>query len=324
MAFIEEGVRAEVKHTIVADIVDALRKFDTRNVLSKKGVRSFVRRSSHAVGLLVTLRPFPQSIWASLSGSGNAPTDTIWKRQIQHALGWMKAFLNDELPGLQRRFTFDEDLQRGLAIEMGTDASPFGMGGWLSEQGVITKFFACEVSEDDLEISGIERGSCKGQQVLDALAILVAMRPWHDVAKLGRLQRSVRGDNIGALSLVVKMRPASAQADIVARELALLTARARFPPRVTQQRSLMFSLTCCPARMTRRRIRIMSCRIRFLEMHPAVSVHRGRELGIRRLEKRLRITVWSRGESLAVEIYRRLRMEESMLSVGPSDMQTYT
>lgn len=173
----EAGIRAEVKHTIVEDIVNALRKFDTQNVLSVKDVRSFVGRSNHAAGLLVTLRPFLQSIWAALSGPGNAPPNTIWKRQIQHALGWMKANFYDELPGLQRNFTLDEYLQKGLVIEIGTDASPYGMGDWLSEQGVITRYFACEVSEDDVNIYGLERGSCKGQQVLEALAILIRENP---------------------------------------------------------------------------------------------------------------------------------------------------
>ena len=107
------------------------------------------------------------------------------------------------------------------------------MGGLLSEEGVISKYYACQVTDDDLEIYGIERGSCKGQQVLEALAILVAMRLWHQPGSTKRTQCSVRGDNVGALTLVVKMRPASAQQAIVARELALLTAQSAFPPSVT-------------------------------------------------------------------------------------------
>ena len=42
----------------------------------------------------------------------------------------------------------------------------------------------------------------------------------------------VRGDNVGALTLVVKMRPSTKQQAIISRELALVTSKAAFPPAV--------------------------------------------------------------------------------------------
>jgi CRP-like cAMP-binding protein len=102
----------------------------------------------------------------------------------------------------------------------------------MTVKGKVTKYFACAVTEDDLTIFAIERGSCNGQQTLEALAILVALRLWYHPDDAKRLNLSVRGDNVGSLTLLLKMRPSSSSQAIVARELALLTARAAFPPRV--------------------------------------------------------------------------------------------
>ena len=227
-----DGIDASAKETIVQDISDAVHKFSQSNILSKKDVRSFVGRANHAAGLLVTLRPFLQSIWASLASDGCEVHNSIWRKQIQHSLSWLSAFLKAEVPGMLRRFTQDEYLQKGPAIEIGTDASPYGMGGWLAAEGHIVKYFACPVSTDDLQIFGIEKDSCSGQQLLEALAILIALRLWLTKTDK-RVRVSVRGDNVGALSLVMKMRPSSASLAIIAREIALLTVKDAFPPRVT-------------------------------------------------------------------------------------------
>jgi hypothetical protein len=181
----------------------------------------------------MTLRPFLQSIWAALSAPDcGGPANTVWTKQIEHSLAWMRSFFAAELPGLERHFTLAEYRCEGPLVEIGTDASPWGLGGWLSVSGKVTKYFSCAVSNDDLQIFKIERGSCSGQQVLEGLAILVALRLWYDEDGPGKINLCVRGDNVGALTLLIKMRPASAQQAIIARELALITVRAAFPPRV--------------------------------------------------------------------------------------------
>lgn len=42
--------------------------------------------------------------------------------------------------------------------------------------GEITHRCYCEVTQDDLDFYNIKRGSCVGQQVLEGLVILVALR----------------------------------------------------------------------------------------------------------------------------------------------------
>ena len=117
-------------------------------------------------------------------------------------------------------------------MEVGTDASPYGMGGWLALNGTIIRYFAAALTEDDADIYGHPLGQSVGQQTGEALAILVAARIWEDAFCNRRVSLRVRGDNVGALTLVVKMRPSSAQQAIVCRELALVTSKAAFPPDV--------------------------------------------------------------------------------------------
>ena len=89
------------------------------------------------------------------------------------------------------------------------------------------------MSQHDLDIFKIERGSCDGQQTLGSLAILVALRAWTDKHSSRKFRLQVRGDNVGALSLVLKMRPGSPQQALIAREIALEVVHFAFPPSVT-------------------------------------------------------------------------------------------
>ena len=64
------------------------------------------------------------------------------------------------------------------------------------------------------------------------LALLVAVKLWASDFTTKHLSLQVRGDNVGALVLMITMRPRTAQLAIIAREMALCLATASFPPRV--------------------------------------------------------------------------------------------
>ena len=48
-------------------------------------------------------------------------------------------------------------------IDIGTDASPWGLGGWLSVNGTITQYFASPITADDEAKYGHQIGDNKGQ-----------------------------------------------------------------------------------------------------------------------------------------------------------------
>ena len=73
-------------------------------------------------------------------------------------------------------------------------------------------------------------GTPDGQQLWECLAVLVAVDAWTKLWQEERIVLKVRGDNVGALTLLIKMRPSSPALAIVARELALRLIELSFPP----------------------------------------------------------------------------------------------
>ncbi len=51
------------------------------------------------------------------------------------ALQWPHAFFSGSIGGVERFFRLDAFLHHGPTIEIGIDASPWGMGGWLAKDG---------------------------------------------------------------------------------------------------------------------------------------------------------------------------------------------
>jgi hypothetical protein len=226
------GVRASVKEAIVQDVRADLKRFLSLNVVSHKELHSLVGKLSHCAGLLITLRPFLQALWAALYAvpTANAPPNTIWTKQIAPTLVWIAAFFDGAVGGIERFFRLDAFLRQGPVVEIGTDASPWGLGGWLSIDGTITHYFACPISAEDQSIYSMPSGCAEGQQLWECLAVLVAIDVWSTQWQQDRIVLKVRGDNIGALTLLLKMRPATPSLAIVARELALKLIELSFPP----------------------------------------------------------------------------------------------
>ena len=127
-------------------------------------------------------------------------------------LEWIIAFLSGVRGNLVRRLTVEDYLRRGVFVGITTDASPYGLGGVIEVGGVIVGWFADQVGSTDRQILGLgEVPSCKDQQVLEALAVLVALRTWkhHWLGK--RVTLCVRTDNIAALTMICNMQPHSTQ-----------------------------------------------------------------------------------------------------------------
>ena len=94
------------------------------------------------------------------------------------------------------------------------------------------QLYSLPITADDMRIYDISAYDSKGQQLWECLAMLVALRLWLPECLKQRLDFSVRGDNIGAITLLLKMRPKDANHAIVGRELALVLIQAPFFPEV--------------------------------------------------------------------------------------------
>ena len=117
-----------------------LDQFSKLNVIPLKELGSFIGKVNHAAGLLVTIRPFLQPLWAALYGPEGKVSGTVWTKQIAHSLTWLRAVFNHSMPGMVRTNHLADFLGHGDKVEIGTDASPWGLGGWLAINNIIVIF----------------------------------------------------------------------------------------------------------------------------------------------------------------------------------------
>ena len=140
-----------------------------------------------------------------------------------------------QIGDMKRTLHVDSYLRRGPKIVITTDASPYGIGGIISVDGMITGYFSDKVTDPDRRILSLAPGcSSKNQQVLEALCMLVALRIWSEFWLKGRVMLTVRSDNLSTLALVAKMQPHSPQMGIIAREVALDVAVASYAPDIVE------------------------------------------------------------------------------------------
>ena len=107
---------------------------------------SHVGRLSHVASIINYLRPFLAELYAALYAGD---TSYVWRKQIQHALDWIQAFMHDEGASLSRTYKVATYLGKGQAIEINMDASPWGLGAYISINGVILEFFRSAISVEE-------------------------------------------------------------------------------------------------------------------------------------------------------------------------------
>ena len=116
-----EGVRVVVKESIIQDILDDLHRFSSLNVISVKELQLLLGRLNHAAGLLITLRPFMEPMWAALAEQAKgkvsgAPINTIWTKQIEASLQWFRAFFDGKGTHLERFFSIEAYARTGTVL----------------------------------------------------------------------------------------------------------------------------------------------------------------------------------------------------------------
>ena len=102
-----------------------------------------------------------------------------------------------------------------------TVASPYGIGGFVSVNGVVTEYFADHISPTDCKILQREHGSHEEQQAFEALGLLVAFRLWKPLLLHSRACITFRADNVGALTVIAVVKGKGHSLETIARELAL-------------------------------------------------------------------------------------------------------
>ena len=173
-----------------------------------------------------------EPMWAAWAAdSPERHPNCVCSLQTDTETKWPITFFTGHGATIERFFSLDAYSRVGTTVVIGTDASPWGLGGRLMVDGVIKEYFASPITPKDVTKFGFTIGCNKGQQVWEALAILVAVDLWAEYWQRQRIVLMVKSDNVTALSLLIKMRPPKwSGLAIVARELALKLVDLSFPP----------------------------------------------------------------------------------------------
>ena len=228
------AVEVEVPTAKVAELMDLVTEVLSGNVVPVKLLRTVIGKCMAIASVIYVWRPFVQELYASLQCTGNAPANCVWTRQVQHTLFWIYAFLKQERGSITRIYDVQQYRGAGDLVDITWDASPYGMGAFLSCNGDILEFFAIGISENDQTILGTKSGTSEGQQLWECLSGLIAMRLWTRWWQCKRARLRLRSDNISALTLFSQLKSHSRQLAIIAREFSLDLGAATFKPEIAQ------------------------------------------------------------------------------------------
>lgn len=187
-------------------------------------VQAMAGRASWAAGVVPCLGSMLEPIWAAIADVRRHPARVteVWVplRRIRHACAWILEVLAGRSGAIEQ--TYHTQYYFGEAsFTITVDASPWGLGGFISHLGQPLGWFADQIWPEDVARLGVVIGSSASQAVLEALAILVAVRMWAPLWKSRRLTVCVRSDSITALGALNKQRSRAPRLAAVMREFAL-------------------------------------------------------------------------------------------------------
>ena len=199
-------------------------------------VQAMAGRASWAAGVVPCLGSMLDHIWAAIADVRKQPAaatatalapprrrdSSLWvpRRRIRHACEWLLAVLDGRQGALEQLYRAPHYFGEGSFV-MTVDASPWGLGGYLSFRGRAIGWFADRIWPEDVARLRIEIGSAVSQAVVEALALLVAARMWAPLWRGQRLRVCARSDSEAALGAISKQRSQSRSIAIIIRELAL-------------------------------------------------------------------------------------------------------
>ncbi|CAK0840195.1 unnamed protein product, partial [Prorocentrum cordatum] len=155
----------------------------------------------------------------SLVGKGN------------HIAGMIEAYERSRLP---RQCRVRAYFGYAMRVSIVADASPWGLGGHLLIEGAVKAYFASPLTQIDADLLRAPLGEAAGQQVWEALAMLVALRLWKQVWLQQGARLAATADSISTLALLLNFRAKTSSygLGVVCREMALEFGDRAYKPRV--------------------------------------------------------------------------------------------
>ena len=224
------------KPEIVQEVKVMTHEHDVQNVCSKKSLQTYVGKLNHIAGIVPVIRPFLSDVYGVIhqTADSHAPSNCYWTKQWRYVTVWMREFLANEGEELYREYRLQAYYGNGIQMQLVTDASPWGIGGYLVVSGTILTYFASKLTERDVRILNIQIGDSSAKQIAEALSVLVGLKLWSRLWQRPQVQLQIKSDNVGTLTLLKKLRTnyKSPNLGLIVREMALLFGRSSYQPRL--------------------------------------------------------------------------------------------
>ena len=229
-------LEVRAKPEIVQEVKAMTLEHENQNVCAKKALQTYVGKMNHIAGIVPVIRPFLSDIYGVIhqTADSRAPNNCFWTKQWRHVTVWMREFLANEGEGLYREYRLQAYYGHGVRMQLVTDASPWGIGGYLVVNDVIFTYFTSSLTEHDVRVLQLQIGESSAQQIAEALSVLVALKLWCKLWQRPHVQLQIKSGNVGTLTLLRKLRTnyKSASLGLIVREMALLFGRSSYRPRI--------------------------------------------------------------------------------------------
>ena len=192
--------------------------------LPLRRLRSFVGGLTWMMTIITWLRAWLAPLWSAVASAalwGGPPEKaTVGRRQVIHSLTWIAAFLGKQKGSITRVLPIRERHLQHL-VQIVCDASPYGMGAVLLEDGVPKQRLDDVFTDQDHKMLGTTAGSHEGQALFEALAVLVAIRAWMPLWRDHPTAVVIQSDSLAALGAAAKIGSSIPAMNTVMRELSL-------------------------------------------------------------------------------------------------------
>ena len=235
------AARGEAVMTLPRPFVDELIELlkpltSSKGHLSEKALLTIIGKCNRVAQIVPEARPFVGAMYAALTGAQHsraagrkeAPPGRHPARRFTTAARWMVQVLTASGPvfPLERRIQAGGPSATPVSDWVAQfDASPWGGGAILKNEGVIRKFWATAWSQEDFSHLNVRIGEPSAQCFLEFLTLFMCLELWGDPFVQESLQ--IVGDNVGALESALQLKGAGPMLAI-ARELAWRKARRRW------------------------------------------------------------------------------------------------
>ena len=188
-------------------------------IINRRCLRKLTGLVEWLAGLLPQLQPLAQQLWAAISSRG-VDRFHVWRRQIDLALRWLQALVDDESNKLQRTLSavppatvicieFDASTTEGGAILwfLSTTGQALPLAGLPTQTP--NAYLATRWTEQDCkaaQAAQAKKADSGSQARWEAYALLVAVATWQPVTLASKSPLMAIGDALGMLQGATRFR----------------------------------------------------------------------------------------------------------------------